>query len=197
MADDGINLPQGIRTAVKTFAALVTLVAFAALSCITIRDVTQTGAGGPPTYSDWVTYLSTAVAAFVGGVVAVAFGQAAPTPPPPPDPSSQGSGTAYEPVAASRTVVTDAGTRANASYEQARRYGQRKLEKLGKCRVVRPNYACSHSNRLGLRLPFSRNSSGDRLGIQPGRNVNRCEESRGHRRRTTDSHRTGIFFATE
>jgi hypothetical protein len=78
--DPFIRLMRGV-------VALGALVAFVWLSLDALKDVIDADSGVVPSYNDWALYWLTALAALVGGVTAVAFGQSPPPLPAPPEPN--------------------------------------------------------------------------------------------------------------
>lgn len=80
-------VPDWFLKLVRGLAALGALVSFAWLSLDALKDVMNAESGVVPSYNDWALYWLTALAALVGGVTAVAFGQSPPSLPDPPGPN--------------------------------------------------------------------------------------------------------------
>jgi hypothetical protein len=78
-----VELPGAARTIVSIFLVILTELAFAAFSLWAMIQTWVAAAGSIPRFSEPFAYFSTAIAALVGGIVAVGFGLK-----PPPGPSS-------------------------------------------------------------------------------------------------------------
>jgi hypothetical protein len=74
---NGAQLPQGARDALVTAVALALLLGFAVMAVAAVVDA-WTRAPGPSPYAGGYVYTFTALATLVGGICAVAFGQAPP-----------------------------------------------------------------------------------------------------------------------
>jgi hypothetical protein len=78
---NGAPLPHSVVAFLKGFVVFAALVAFASMFGVGIYKTWTTASDHPPVFNEPFLYIATILAALIGGIVAVGFGQKPPVPP--------------------------------------------------------------------------------------------------------------------
>jgi hypothetical protein len=87
----GTPLPPSVVAFLKGFVVFAALVGFASMFGVGIYQTWTAAADHPPVFNEPFLYVATTIAALIGGIVAVGFGQKPPVPGPPQGPSIETS----------------------------------------------------------------------------------------------------------